>query len=105
MTSHAAFGYLAQRYRLVQIAITGLSPEVEPSPQRLAEVAAEARRVAATTIYFETLVSSRVADALAAEVGAVTAVLDPIEGQPAGGDYFTAMAANLTALAKGLRCG
>ena len=61
VVSHAAFGYLADRYRLSQVAISGLEPEAEPTPQRLAEVATLARRFGATTVFFETLVSPEVA--------------------------------------------
>jgi zinc transport system substrate-binding protein len=104
VTSHSAFHYLADRYGLTQIGITGISPEAEPSPQRLAEVAAEARATGTTTIYFETLVSPKVADTLAREVGARTAVLDPLEGLTGDGDYFSVMRANLAALSTGLGC-
>jgi zinc transport system substrate-binding protein len=106
VTSHAAFGYLASRYRLSQVAITGTSPEDEPSPGRLAEVAAVARQRRATTIFFETLVSPRVAAALAREVGARTAVLDPIEGLQPGSteSYLSVMRANLDTLRTGLGC-
>src|SRR5690606_26922081 len=55
VVSHAAFGYLADRYNLTQIAVAGLSPEDEPTPQRLAEVIHEAERHDATTIFFEVL--------------------------------------------------
>lgn len=106
VVSHAAFGYLAKRYGLDQIAITGLTPENEPSAQRLAEVAEEARAHQATTIFFETLVSPRVAEAIAREVGARTAVLDPIEGLAPGAseDYFSVMRANLATLRPALGC-
>ncbi|WFE29769.1 metal ABC transporter substrate-binding protein [Solwaraspora sp. WMMD791] len=106
ITSHAAFGYLAVRYELEQIGITGLSPEDEPAPQRLAEVIEEAREHQATTIFFETLVSPAVAETIANEVGAETAVLDPIEGlQPdADGDYFSVMRDNLDSLTTALGC-
>jgi zinc transport system substrate-binding protein len=106
VTSHAAFGYLADRYRLRQVAITGLSPEEEPSPGRLAEVAEQARQLKTTTIFFETLVSPEVSETLAKEVGARTAVLDPIEGlQPgSGGDYLSVMRANLATLRTALGC-
>ncbi|HET6484523.1 MAG TPA: metal ABC transporter substrate-binding protein [Actinoplanes sp.] len=105
VTSHTAFAYLANRYDLHQVGITGISPEAEPTPQRLAAVAREARATGTTTIYFETLVSPAVAETLAREVGARTAVLDPLEGlvdQKA--DYFTVMRQNLTALTAGLGC-
>ncbi|SNT39735.1 zinc transport system substrate-binding protein [Asanoa hainanensis] len=106
VTSHAAFGYLADRYHLEQVGLTGITPDTEPAPQRLASVAEEAREHGATTIFFETLVSPKVADTIAAEVGARTAVLDPIEGlQPgATGDYFSIMRTNLTALRTALDC-
>ena len=104
VVSHEAFGYLADCYGLIQTGIAGLDPEAEPSPSRLAEVADYARRHAVTTIFFETLVSPRVAEALARETGAEVASLDPLEGEPGEGDYFTVMRANLQVLRQGLGC-
>ncbi|MFI5844378.1 metal ABC transporter substrate-binding protein [Catenuloplanes sp. NPDC051500] len=104
VTSHTAFAYLAERYKLEQIGISGLSPEDEPSPQRLAEVATEAKEHGATTIFFETLVSPKIAETIAQEVGAKAAVLDPIEGIADGGDYFSVMRTNLAALKTALSC-
>ncbi|GIG92731.1 metal ABC transporter substrate-binding protein [Plantactinospora endophytica] len=106
VTSHTAFAYLAERYQLEQIGISGLTPEDEPAPQRLAEVAAEAREHKTTTIFFETLVSPKVAETIAREVGAATAVLDPIEGLQPGstGDYLSVMRSNLGALRTALGC-
>ncbi len=108
VTSHAAFGYLAQRYGLKQVPITGLTPDSEPSPKQLAAVVRLVRRTHATTVFFETLVSPRLADTVAREVGAHTAVLDPIEGltpseQKNGDDYFTLMRKNLANLAVACR--
>ncbi|WP_250036021.1 metal ABC transporter substrate-binding protein [Paractinoplanes maris] len=105
VTSHTAFAYLAGRYDLHQVGISGIDPEAEPSPQRLAAVAREARETGTTTIYFETLVSPAVAETIAREVGARTAVLDPLEGLVDDqGDYFSVMRQNLTALTTGLGC-
>lgn len=106
VVSHTAFGYLTTRYQLEQIGITGLSPEHEPSPQRLAEVIEEAKEHQATTIFFETLVSPKVAETIASQVGAETAVLDPLEGLAAdnNGDYFSVMRANLATLQTALDC-
>lgn len=109
VTSHAAFGYLAARYGLRQVAITGLTPESEPSPRQLARVVQLVRRTGVTTIFFERLVSPRLADTVAREVGARTAVLDPIEGltpkeEQNGDDYFTVMRRNLAALRTALSC-
>ena len=80
VVSHAAFTYLARRYRLTQVAVMGLAPESEPSPAELAAIAACAPAPDARYIFFETLVSSRLAETLAREVGAKTLVLNPIEG-------------------------
>ncbi|GIJ21035.1 metal ABC transporter substrate-binding protein [Micromonospora lutea] len=106
VVSHTAFGYLTRKYQLEQIGITGLTPEDEPSPQRLAAVAEEAREHQATTIFFETLVSPKVAETIAREVGARTAVLDPLEGLSAegDGDYFSVMRTNLQTLRTALSC-
>ncbi|HEX8927874.1 MAG TPA: metal ABC transporter substrate-binding protein, partial [Actinomycetota bacterium] len=104
VTSHGAFHYLADRYGLTQVGITGISPEAEPSPRRLAGVAKEAREHGTTTIFFETLVSPKVADTIAREVGARTAVLDPLEGITGSGDYFSVMRDNLAALTTALGC-
>jgi zinc transport system substrate-binding protein len=107
ITTHAAFGYLAGRYGLSQISIGGLSPDVEPSPARIAEVQREARARGITTIFYETLVSPAVAKAIANDLHLKVDVLDPIEGIVAtsrGTDYLAVMAANLTALRKADGC-
>lgn len=108
-TSHAAFGYLADRYDLDQVAISGLSPEAEPLPQDLKRAADEAKEHNATTIYFETLVSPKLSKQVADEVGATTAVLDPLEGIDQdrlddGVDFIDVMRENLAALRTGLSC-
>jgi zinc transport system substrate-binding protein len=108
VTSHASFGYLAARYDLTQVPISGLSPEAEPTPQRVAEVAALARSKGVTTIFFETLVSPKIARTLATEVGAKAEVLDPIEGlspdAAPGTDYLSVMRQNLGRLREALGC-
>jgi zinc transport system substrate-binding protein len=109
VTSHEAFAYLAERYGLNQIAVTGLNPEAEPTPQGLQQTVDVVRAGDATTVYFERLVSPRLAETVARETGTKTAVLDPIEGitdteRKQGADYFTLMRANLRALQAGLGC-
>jgi zinc transport system substrate-binding protein len=104
VTSHAAFGYFAQRYGLVQRGIAGLSADAEPSPRRLAEVAAFARTHHVTTIFFESLVSPKLARTVAAEVGAGTAVLDPIESVRGTDDYLSVMRRNAGTLRTALGC-
>lgn len=104
VTTHESFGYLADRFNLEQVGIAGIDPDQEPSARRLNEVAeiVEARGI--TTIFFETLLPEDLADTVAAETGAGTAVLDPLESPPATGDYISAMRANLSALRTALGC-
>jgi len=104
VTSHSAFGYLASRYGLVQRGITGVSPDEEPSPRKLAEVATFAKTHHVTTIFFESLVDPKVARTVASEIGARTAVLDPVEGVRHGDDYLTVQRRNAAALRLALGC-
>ena len=109
VTSHAAFGYLANRYDLQQISITGVEPEAEPTARDLEEIVREVRKQGATTVFFETLVSPKLAETVAREAGARTAVLNPIEGLTQeeldrGENYFSLMRRNLQALRQALGC-
>jgi zinc transport system substrate-binding protein len=109
VTSHAAFGYLAQRYGLKQIGVEGLNPEAEPAPADLARVIDLVRKDGVTTVFAETLVSPKLAHTIARDTGARSAVLDPIEGLTPkeiseGQNYFTVMRANLEALRTALNC-
>jgi zinc transport system substrate-binding protein len=109
VTSHAAFGYLADAYGLRQIALAGISPEAEPTPRALEALIDEVREEGATTVFFETLVSPRLAETVARETGARTAALDPLEGLTedelaAGADYFSVMRENLGVLREALDC-
>lgn len=104
VTSHAAFGRLAQRYGLTQQAIVGVSPDAEPTADRLAALTDLVEKKNITTIFAEELVSPKVADALARETGVAVAVLSPIESAPKQGNYVTAMTKNLTVLRAGLNC-
>jgi zinc transport system substrate-binding protein len=109
VTSHAAFGYFADRYDLEQVPLAGLSPESEPSPRDLEKVVDEVKQTGATTVFLEPLVAPDLAETVARETGAVTAVLNPIEGLTdeqveEGADYFSIMRENLAALRRGLGC-
>ncbi len=101
VTSHAAFHYLAERYRLTQVPIAGIDPTNEPTPSQLADISTLVKREGITTIFTEELVSPAIAETVARETGATTATLDPIEGLgDNGGDetYVTLMRRNLDAI-------
>jgi zinc transport system substrate-binding protein len=107
VTSHQAFGYLAERYHLTQIGITGNSPEQEPNPSTLAHVTDFVRNHSIHTVYYEALGSPAIARTVAAETDSRTAELDPIEAltpQSQGRDYFAVMRSNLHNLQEGQHC-
>jgi zinc transport system substrate-binding protein len=106
VTSHAAFGYLAARYNLEQVPVSGLSPDEDPAPARLADVAKLVKDRGVTVIFFETLVSPAVAQTLARETGTKAERLDPIEGVAAGSadTYPSLMRDNLRTLQSALGC-
>jgi len=110
VTAHEAFGYLAEGYHLEQQGIAGISPDQEPDAQRLVDLADLVHRDGITSIFTETLVSPRVADALAREAGGVkTETLNPIEGLTDqqiqhGADWAAVMGENLTKLRHALGC-
>ena len=109
VTSHAAFGYLADAYDLRQVALTGLSPEIEPSAKAIESLVAEVEKQGATTVFVETLLSPDLAETVAREAGVATAALNPLEGLTdeeleAGADYFSIMRQNLDALRRALGC-
>ncbi|MDN3019472.1 metal ABC transporter substrate-binding protein [Paenibacillus sp. BSR1-1] len=103
VTQHAAFGYLAKQYGLTQIPIAGLSPDVEPTLGKLAELTELTKKKNIKVVYFEEMASSKVAETLAKEIGAKTEVLNPLEGltkkeQEQGLDYIGVMKKNLDSL-------
>jgi len=109
ITSLAAFGYLAAAYGLRQMPIAGLSPDAEPSAQALADITDLAKRSGVKYIFFESLVSPKLAQTIATEIGAQTLVLDPIEGisdadLASGKTYLTVMRGNLDNLRTALEC-
>ncbi|MBG7698341.1 zinc ABC transporter substrate-binding protein [Streptomyces sp. MC1] len=105
ITTHAAFGYLAERYGLTEEAINGLDPESEPSAARVRDLEKMAKADGVSTVFYETLVSDRTAKTIAHDTGLKTDVLDPIEGitgKSRGKDYFAVQRANLKALQQAL---
>ncbi|MDD5152598.1 MAG: zinc ABC transporter substrate-binding protein [Candidatus Pacebacteria bacterium] len=109
VTSHSAFGYLAMDYNLNQVPITGLSLDAEPSLKKLGEIAKFAKDNKVKYIFFESLVSPKLSDVIATEIGAKTMVLDPIEGLTPdaiklGRNYLSVMRDNLANLEIALEC-
>ena len=108
VTTHAAFSYLANRYGLQQLAIMGVSPHAEPTPADLAQLVEEVKEHQIKTIFFETLISPKLAETIAQQTGAKTLVLNPLEGLTPdevkrNDNYMTVMRRNLDNLAVALQ--
>lgn len=108
VTQHAAFGYLARQYDLVEASISGISPDQEPTPSRLAELKTYVEANQVSVIYFEENASFKVAETLANETGVELAVLNPLESltqeqMDNGETYITVMEDNLSALQKSIK--
>lgn len=106
--SHESFGYLARDYGLEQIGVMGLSPDAEPTPQRLKEIRNQAEELGVRYILFEELTTPELANTIAKSLGIGTLILNPIEGltekqQQAGEDYFSLMKHNLNTLEQALQ--
>lgn len=104
VSSHAAFGYLTDRYKLVQLPITGLDPDSDPSPANLREIKMRMKDYKSTVIFSEILSSPKAAETLAQEVGAKTAKLDAMESDTTKKGYIAGMRANLESLHSNLQC-
>jgi len=109
VTSHAAFGYLADRYDLEQVAIAGLSPDDEPDPATLRTISEQAREAGVTTVFFEEALPPALAETVAAEIGARTDLLgalefDPVDAVGPGEDYLSVQRRNAASLRQGLGC-
>jgi zinc transport system substrate-binding protein len=104
VTGHAAFAYLADAYGFEQVGISGLSPEAQPSPAKMAEITDLVNEKGITTIYFEELLPREAAETIAAETGAATALLDPIEGNTDDSGYPAIMRSNTETLKTGQSC-
>ena len=106
VVSHNAFGYLG-RYGLFIEPISGLSPEAEPTPADLARLQQLIEEDGITTVFGERLVSPKLAQSLADDMGVATRILDPIEGltsETADDDYLSLMRDNLAALREANGC-
>lgn len=107
VTSHEAFAYLAKRYGLTMVGIAGFTPDAEPTPARIKEVQDIVRKEKVTTIFYEELVSPKVAESIARDLKVKTAVLSPIEGLSEANSqetYLSLMRENLQELRKANSC-
>lgn len=103
VVSHEAFGYICKAYGIKQLGIEGLSPESEPSPSKMSEIVDFVKKNNIKVIFFEELVSPKVAEAIAKEASVKVEMLNPLEGLSdedikAGKDYISVMRDNLKSI-------
>ena len=108
IVAHEAFGYLCEEYDINQEGIEGLTPDSEPDPARMRQIIKFAKKNNVKTIFFEELVSPKVAQTIAKEINAKTEVLNPLEGLSEeqinnGEDYFSVMEKNLEVLYESMK--
>ena len=109
LAGHAAFGYLASRYRLVQVSVSGLSPDAEPGPRRVVRIVDMMRREGLTSIFYIKNESRKLAEVLARETGAGLLPLNPAHNLTrdelrSGLTFLDIMKENLDSLSRGLSC-
>ena len=107
LVSHAAFNYLAERYELKQLSVSGIAPHAEPSPGAIAELIDLVEKYEIEYIFKEKLASPQLVEVLADEADLEVLLLDPVAGLTAeeeerGEDYFSLMYNNLENLKKAL---
>jgi zinc transport system substrate-binding protein len=109
LAGHAAFGYLARRYGLDQVSLTGLSPDAEPTPSAVVALVELARKRHIGSVFREARESPRLAELLSREIPARIFVLNPGANlsQPewtSGVTFISLMRENLMNLKRGLGC-
>jgi zinc transport system substrate-binding protein len=109
LAGHEAFGYLARRYRLQQVSLSGLSPDAEPTPRAVVSLIDLARKQRIGSVFMEARESPKLANLLAREIPAQIFVLNPGENLnkqewTSGTTFLDLMRENLKNLKKGLGC-
>lgn len=82
VTQHTAFSYLANRFGLTQLGISGISPEQEPTPRQLKEIRDFIKQYKVKTVFVEKNVSQKMAKTVAKSTGAKLKTLSPLESDP-----------------------
>lgn len=101
---HNAFPYLAKRYGLKIAAVVEEYPGKTPSERYVKELTTKLRQLQVKTVFAEPQLNSRVAEIIAAEVGAEVGILDPTGGPGVRGrdSYLALIKYNTEQLQKAL---
>ncbi|GIV19058.1 MAG: high-affinity zinc uptake system binding-protein ZnuA [Armatimonadota bacterium] len=105
IAAHGAYRYLAKEAGIEQVAVFEPLPGVEPSARWLRDLMRTARREGVKVIFAAPPASSRLVEAVAADLGVPVFLLDPLERtwKPSGESYQQRMMRNIETLDKAMR--
>jgi len=109
IVNHNAFGYVAQRYGFHVEALTGLTPEAEPSARNMARLIDMIKKDSVSTVFFESFVNNRAMKSIANEAKVAVNVFQPLANVTSDeakkhSTYESIMKENLYKLSKALKC-
>lgn len=109
IVAHNSFSYMGNEYGFAAEAISGLSPDDEPSAQEFASLIEEVKSEGLRYVFADTSSSSKLSETLAKEADITVLELNPLEGLTAseiesGESYVTIMRSNLDSLKTALEC-
>ncbi|GAU76679.1 metal ABC transporter solute-binding protein, Zn/Mn family [Fusibacter sp. 3D3] len=103
VTGHAAFGYLCRDFGLTQNSVQDVFATGEPSAKKLKELVEYCKENNITTIFVEDMVSPKVSETLASEVGATVEIIYTIASHEDDKDYIQRMTENLEKIYEALK--
>lgn len=98
VVSHAAYGYMCDRYGLNQIYINGIEADEEPTTKTFTDIIDKVKEYGITTIFTEELISNDIAEKIASETGVKIELLNTLENIEEGEDYISLMKENFKKL-------
>lgn len=107
--NHNAFSYLSARYSFHVEALSGFSPEAEPSPKNMAKLIEHIKEDNIETIFFENFASDRAIKSISKDTNVQVDVLQPLGNITADEakqnlGYELIMKQNLDKISKALMC-
>ncbi|MCF6331613.1 MAG: metal ABC transporter substrate-binding protein [Sulfurimonas sp.] len=107
VVNHNAFSYLSKNYGFEVEALSGLSPQMIPSPKNIKHIHEAIKEHNITTIFFESFVSDKIIKSIAKDLDIKVDVLQPlgnITKDEVGKSYIDIMDTNIQKITKALEC-
>lgn len=103
VTGHAAFAYFCRDFGLKQNSIEGVFAEGEPTPKKLKVLTDYCKENKVKTIFVEDMVSPKVSETLAKEVGANIKTIYTVEASEDNKSYIQSMESNIKEVYESLK--